>query len=490
VARAVLKAAPDADVTLVRIDPAAPYMLQAVARAVNDQSALADLLRDRLSELGATRTALDQRHDKLMQERKEALAGFADESQKDFLEKKKKSGLLLTGDEELELAHILRREEYRKHHAQWDADEAEHQRRAKRYAQLSEDLVRLKDARVVASALTWNDGWPADGGGVLSRYFDEHPFHAAIWFQSAGDTRGQAWAGLFRDSDGNGVMEFAAPGPTATKDAWSRELNFLEWRPSAGKETRDLPKDARVRITLQWREVHDSEAGRSGQDPYLRPLADLRIVVLRQLDPDGAKRPADDFEVVAQSSGAAQRLEATPSSATYEISLILPPQAAPGRYAVRIEGRAPDSTRPRDEPSIPAAKRAFELRPRLFLETLDGDGRAVFQSFPTDVGTLGAPADARSVVTVGAADSKGKRQSYSAVGGPYGAELMRKPDVLAYDQVESGQEAAQGSGLAVGFAAGTAATALGVGAPLGDWLHWLGVEPGGVLRVPEPTPRK
>ena len=76
---------------------------------------------------------------------------------------------------------------------------------------------------------------------ALSRYFDDRPFRAALWFQSVGNTRGQSWAGLFRDVDGNGVLEFAAAGPDS-KDGmsrplpgrWTSELNFLSWQPHDG----------------------------------------------------------------------------------------------------------------------------------------------------------------------------------------------------------------------------------------------------------------
>src|SRR5207248_1575215 len=140
---------------------------------------------------------------------------------------------------------------------------------------------------------------------------------------------------------------------------------------------------------------------------------------------------------------------------------------------------------PRDLPTIPAAERTFELRPRLFLETLAGDGRAVFESYATEAGALGAPADARGVITVGAADAKGKPERYATDGPPAGAELMRKPDVWAFDRVEAGKDALQGPGLAAGFAAGAAAATVGAGAPARDWLKSLGVAPGEVMRVPD-----
>jgi hypothetical protein len=87
------------------------------------------------------------------------------------------------------------------------------------------------------------------------------------------------------------------------------------------------------------------------------------------------------------------------------------------------------------------------------------------------------PADSRHVVTVGAADDAGKPAPYSAGGPPFGAVLLAKPEVLAYD-------AGQGTAEAVGFGAGVAGVAIGTGAPRCGLLEELGVRPGGLLRVP------
>src|SRR5262249_18190454 len=103
-----------------------------------------------------------------------------------------------------------------------------------RYLQFMRDVRGLRGVNLVASTLVWGQGYPVDGTSALSSYFNERPFKAALWFQAGGDTRGQAWAGPFRDADANGVMELAAPGARLPAGNWSPEVNFLGWQASAG----------------------------------------------------------------------------------------------------------------------------------------------------------------------------------------------------------------------------------------------------------------
>jgi hypothetical protein len=277
-------------------------------------------------------------------------------------------------------------------------------------------------------------------------------------------------------------MEFAPARTPLPGGSWTRELNFLAWQPAAGPGVRELPANARVRVSLQWREAHDALPLRVGDDPYREPLASLRLVVLYQPDPAGATRPADDLEVVAQFVGLPQRLDQTLNAATYEQTVELRVAKA-GRYAVRVEGTPPDGTHPRGAATLPATRTASELRPRLFVQTLDGPGRALLHDYATAAGSPGMPADAHRAVTVGAADAQGRPRPYSAAGPPHNLELLRKPDVLAFDE-------AGGTGQAACFAAGLAAATRGAGAPLWAWLEALQVRPGDVLRVPPRWPRR
>jgi hypothetical protein len=468
-ALAASQAAPQAGLVLVRIDPAAPYQLQEAARYINGESFLALSLEQRASDLAAQRELLNLRRQQMQTERQTLLDGNLpfEEFQEKWAAHRKKAEAL-------------------------EKEEKATDQRARRLLDLRDELRGLKGVRVVASSLNWNEGQPVDGSGALSRYFDDRPFRAALWFQAAGDTRGQSWAGLFRDLDGNGAMEFVAPGAKLPSGAKSSEVDFLTWKADGATEVAQLPAGARVRVTLQWREAHDPDYLRNGEDAYREPLANLRIVVLRQRDPSGKKLPADDMEVVAQSETLPMRLDNQAAAATYEHAVEFTTPAE-GRYAIMILGRAPTSTRPANALTLPTAHRAGELRPRLIVSTLAGKGRAVLGDFtgeqgatPREEGSLGTPGDAHAIITVGSASETGGDALSSAPGPAFNLELLRKPDVLAY----GGEGKDRGTSLAASFAAGLSASALSAGAPRAKFLETMRTQPGSVLRVPADWPAR
>src|SRR5262249_19679035 len=151
-----------------------------------------------------------------------------------------------------------------------------------------------------------------------------------------------------------------------------------------------------------------------------------------------------------------------------------------GRYGVLVEGKIPESIQAKGEVRLPMQKRFGELRTRLFVNTLEGDGRATWGRYPTAMGSLGVPADSGRAVTVGAADAKNRARPTSAEGPPYNLSLLSKPDVLAYDEGGGTSEAA-------GFAAGLAATSVGVRWSFANLMDRMSRKPGEVLRV---SPRK
>src|SRR5262249_9138182 len=147
--------------------------------------------------------------------------------------------------------HALRMEEFAR-------EERQYRDRELRYLKLTKDILSLRGVQVVASSLAWGDRYPLGGGSPLTRWFDDAPQCSFLWLRSAGNTGGQPWAGPFRDDNENGVLEFAAPGVLPPR-RWTRELNFLGWRPYGGESVGDLPAGAKVRVSLQWREPHDPE---------------------------------------------------------------------------------------------------------------------------------------------------------------------------------------------------------------------------------------
>src|SRR5581483_8636823 len=141
-----------------------------------------------------------------------------------------------------------------------------------------------------------------------------------------------------------------------------------------------------IRVSLQWREPHDPQFLQGGEDLYRTPLAQVRLVVLRQRDPSGTKVAADDMEVVAISPRLPQRLDNYPQSASYEqtVEFLVP---TTGRYALRVEATIPPSIRPPTVPTLPPLQQSWEFRPRIFVTTLGeaaGLGRAIFLDYATD----------------------------------------------------------------------------------------------------------
>lgn len=458
-------AAPGAEFILIRVDPEAPYQLEMVARAINGEAPRSDSLEARRDELRDEEERILVRKNELLRERRLLLDDFG----QDEGSKKK-------------------RDAYLKKQADFDEEEKASQLRGARYLQLLRDLRDLRGVRIVASSLVWNLGHPVDGSSPLSRYLDDRPFRSAVWFQSAGDTRGQVWSGFFRDQDGNGVMEFAPSETRIPRGRWTHELNFIGWQPFHSNAGPIMPVKTTLRVALQWREAHDPALSRGDADPYREPLANLRLVLLRQRDPSGKKLPGDDMEVVAYSVGPALRLQNLPNSATYEQTLEYPIESL-GRYALRVEGRASTSTRPASAQQNPAAEqRAGELHTRIFIDVGEGParsyGRPVFLDYATGKGAVGMPADAHSAITIGAADASNQPRPYSAAGSPLGLDLLPKPDLLAYDGLD-GVTTIEGTNVAASFAAGVTATAYSAGMPRSYFLHLIPARPSPLLRIPE-----
>ena len=502
-ALAAALAAPEAELILIRIDAQSPYQIDEVVRYIRGDlvSPTIDRRRD---ELASARVELNFLRSQVLLERRVILENFYDET-----DLEKAFGFLGPVYGWVFSPRAWHREQM----AYVERLDTALRDRNRRFFAFVDEVRALKGISLATSALVWNEGFAVGGASPLSRAFDRTvKGPPLLWFQAAGNTRGQTWSGLYHDIDNNGLMEFAPPGSKLKKGQWTTELNFLAWKPFSKEQLSDLPAGARVRIALQWREPHDPDYYlRSGEeDFYRRPLADLRLSILRQRDPDVKLLPADAFDLVAVSSGVPQRLEHQPSSSVYELVLETTLDKG-GRYALRLErplgyqwflvddpgrkrpaftqlaGLKASGIRPLGVPVLPALEKNWELQTRLFVDVVDElrlTGRPVLADFATDQGSVASPGDARAVITVGAADFNDQPQPYSA-GGPLAfAELARKPNLLAYDGLDFKERGgAFGTSVAGAFAAGTAAVLLSGGHGAEETLRVLQKGQGQVFRV-------
>ncbi len=483
IALAASKAAPDAELLLVRVDPEAPYHLATAVHAIAREPVEMPGMNRRLLALDAARPTFEVRRDEL----RKKWEAFRDELSRrgipsDDLDADPNP---VTRKQGKEYKLLLEREgeDIKKSEREFQAVES-------RFVKYSAELRRLSTVQVGVCGLVWQRGYPVDGGGFLARLFDDLPQHGVSWVVPAGDVRSQTWAGVYRDADRDEIMEFhpvqnplkaGEPHPAP----WDLSLNFLNWQSSDGKQTFELPANTRLRVSIQWREAHDSSLTEAD---YRRPLAALRLVLLRQLDPSGKTQPADDFQQMARSPGQPQRLEATANSAVYEemLEITIPEN---GRYALRVEMPslvdpfnrrkvAPtDSIRPVVAPT--SSRQAWELRPRILLETPAGNGRVIFGSFVGTEGSIGTPGDARRVLTVGALDVP-----VSSTGPIPGMELFVKPTVVVAG-VKGEDALSPGTSLATGFAAGWLACLSNTGIPPEKQCQQLRAWPGRALRATE-----
>jgi hypothetical protein len=499
-AQAAALAAPEAEMVLIRTDAIAPYQIREIVRYIQggNYSPNVEVRRD---DIVLARAGLAVQRAILSKEREGVLNNFTDETElrnrADFIGEP--FGWLYSERE----WHLARMRHY-------DKLEEELRRRDQRLQAFLRTVDSLRGLDAVASPLLWADGFPLGGLSPLSRSFDHNAAARPLWFQSVGNKKGQCWMGQFRSLAGQSAMDFDA---VPAKGRWSTEVNFLAWQPYRAERQPDLPEKAQLRFTVQWREPHDPDyfLTLGDEDYYRKPLATLKLVLLRQRDPQAKAVPADLFEAVAQSAGLPRRLEHQPGGSIYEIALDVTVDK-PGRYALRVEKQAnslwivgidptrnqpglgkveglnPIGIRPLKAPVLPAIAADWELRPRIFVETIDDtvrlQGRTVFADYATDAGTVGMPADSRGVISVGAAGLDGKPRPETAVGAMPFVELSQRPMLLAYDALQLDAGTAFGSSIATAYAAGTAAAMLSAGVPREQLRIWLSSHDGRVLRVP------
>ncbi|MCE9532150.1 MAG: hypothetical protein K8T89_13660 [Planctomycetes bacterium] len=476
-ALAVRYAAPDAEIVLVRIAPDVPYQLLTVYRLMLGEVFQPESFRIRREEMDTEAGLLRSERTLANLVYRKAFDDFDDEEPARERRRNAKAAIVAL-----------------------DAREKLLTGRVNRLLQLELDLLKLSGVKVILNNVGWNSGLPLDANSLLSRFLDEkmsvaHPNvvvsgskgpKPTVWFQPAGDTRGQGWIGLFQDNDGNGIMEFVPPGTPLRAERWSPELNFLSFRSDKKADEAELPAGARVRLTVQWRESHDPGIS---ETEYRTPIAPLNLRLLRQRDPGAEKLANDEMEVIARTEGDPERLVSEPEFGVYEhaIELTLP---AAGRYALRVEGKQPIGVRPGGSYGIKDQEVRWELRPRLFIEVLDlptrSKGRIVFGDYESFLGGVAVPGDARTVISVGAMAPSRRPQGFSAIGAGTVSDLFIKPEVMTYDQIPGFTEGpAKGSAMAASLATGLSSCLLSAGANPADFLRTLRIPPGQIFEVPD-----
>lgn len=435
-AQTVAAVAPAAELVLVRVDPSALFQTAEVVRWLQDQEYLSPALRLRARELEAQmKRALGQKEEAIRKRQQILQNPESQETLQQQLEQAKAA---------VAAAEALLRQTTERY---------------QRFIALRQSLQKqVYGAAVVIHPRVWDAGYPLDGYSPLSRRLDrlltdlptrivrgvsDRPTPMPpVWMQAASAADGTTtWAGLFRDEDGNGLIEFVPTGNTLPAEHWSRELNFLAWQSDDGQRVAELPAGCTLRCTLQWREPLDS------QSPGLvRALYPMELCLWRQLDPAGQKQASDEMTEVVRSAGGPYPILVADGTVVYEQILEWTVPEA-GRYAVVI------GVGERPVPFLAALQRQGEVYLRLLVETqvAPSAGRVVVRSFPTVAAGVGLPGDASQVVTIGA-DTPWQLRN----GGP-SIPLLRKPDYLLPEQIALGTSAYRGTAIGTALGGGLAA---------------------------------
>jgi hypothetical protein len=465
-AKAVALASPDAELTLVRIDPGSFFQLFEILRLARGEITYSEAMRSRLTEISIRTAEVNRRKDAAVAEYRAAFADLSDDVGTQNRRDKARAALEAVIAEQTELA-----------------------RRVDRFNLLQKEMTAgLLGARVIVNTLVWESGYPLDAMSGLSQLLERLgapppprvtrrpadlasiPKPPIAWMQAASMAGAAVWGGPFLDVDRNGTMEFAPPGSPLPPGSWSPEMNFLGVRSPTGQTAVELPAGVKLRFTIQWREPRDPNL--PGLDIPAVPMV-LRI--FRQLDPNGEKRPSDELAEDGRSVGGPYPIFRTATFVVYEQMLDFTTPVA-GRYALSVAtGYQPD-------PLLPALRREVEIHPRIVIDTLSarpGEGTIVFRSYVTPAAGVGIPADSGGAVTVGVPGTD------ELSGGGTGITLRTKPDLLGPAAVNLGEPAMRGTGIATAFLGGMATELVQAGAAGVNPFRSSGFEVGKPAVVPE-----
>src|SRR5206468_11622631 len=148
-ALAAALAAPEAELTLVRIDPVSLVQLQFLAKVVNGDIPMDDNIGRRAAELQATATGLSNRHAELARERVAILNNYEDET--DIRREYEILGPEVRG------WLFSSREWHLRRVAELDRDRRQYWQSSQRFQRLFGALQKLRGVRLVRTSLVRND---------------------------------------------------------------------------------------------------------------------------------------------------------------------------------------------------------------------------------------------------------------------------------------------------------------------------------------------
>jgi hypothetical protein len=465
-AKAVALAAPDVELVLVRIDPGSFFQLFEIIRVVRGDTNYSDAMRSRLIDLTNRVNESNRKKDKAVAEYRTAFADLSDDEASKTRRNRAKAALDAIIAEQEELS-----------------------RRIDRFNNLQKRMTTaLAGGRLVINTLVWESGFPLDAMSSLSHFLEQQaapvparvirrpgdptsrPRPPLVWVQASSMAGNSVWGGAFRDSNQNGVMEFAPPGQPLPAGSWTPEMNFLGVQSQTGQKDQTIPAGVRLRFTIQWREPRDPNF--SGLDVPAKPVV---LRVYRQLDPLGSARPSDEMAEAGRSVGGPYPIFRTENFIVYEQILELTTTVA-GRYALVVDtGYQPD-------PLLPVLRRDVEIHPRIVIETLSakpGDPIVVFQSYTNSAAGVGIPADSAGAITVGVS------RLGEQTGGGTGITLRAKPDLFGPNAIQLGDPNMQGSGVAAAFVGGMGAGLVQAGASGANPFQSSGFMMGKMAVIPD-----
>ncbi len=100
--------------------------------------------------------------------------------------------------------------------------------------------MQSQGVKVITMSLGWLSWGPGDGTGILADNVNSFVNAGGFWANSAGNSRLAHWQGLWRDTDGDGWLEFDSAG---------REINFIT---SDGVNCQVIPAGVGIAASLIW----------------------------------------------------------------------------------------------------------------------------------------------------------------------------------------------------------------------------------------------